>query len=84
MAPTGTLTFYGDRPTFDAAHPGLPVDDFSGHTTPPASLCASSIGPFDDSGNACYAAGNRAARVLHEFDVGGARHPGPPDKRLPG
>lgn len=26
--PLGPLTFYGDRPSFDAAHPGLPVEDW--------------------------------------------------------
>lgn len=31
-APVGPLTFYGDRPTFDAAHPGLPVEDWEAFT----------------------------------------------------
>jgi len=28
----GPITFYGDRPTFDAAHPGLPCEDFQDFT----------------------------------------------------
>jgi len=27
-APDGPLTFYGDRPSFDAANPGLPIEDW--------------------------------------------------------
>jgi hypothetical protein len=30
--PQGPITFYGDRPTFDAAHPGLPCEDFQEFT----------------------------------------------------
>jgi len=28
----GPITFYSDRPTFDAAHPGLPCEDLAGFT----------------------------------------------------
>ncbi len=55
--PLGPLTFYGDRPSFDAAHPGLPVEDWEDFlvgaggvwaaprppTAPPAALAATTL-----------------------------------------
>jgi len=53
----GTLTFYTDRTVFDTAHPGLPVESFSGTTLPPNFVeeCPS---PFNSAtNNACFPTG---------------------------
>jgi hypothetical protein len=49
--------FYGDRPTFDADYPGLPVEGFENTLVPPGAITACP-GPFDSTtNNACFAPG---------------------------
>ena len=53
----GTLTIYTDRTVFNTAHPGIPLETFSGTSLPPNSVvgCA---GPFNNAtNNACFAPG---------------------------
>jgi hypothetical protein len=53
----GSLTIYTDRTVFNTAHPGVPVESFSGTSVPPNSVveCPS---PFDNAtNNACFPAG---------------------------
>jgi N-acetylneuraminic acid mutarotase len=51
------LVYYGDRATFDADHPGLPVEGFENTLVPDFSVLACD-GPFDSStNNACFAPG---------------------------
>jgi hypothetical protein len=57
-APTGSLTFYTDRATFDAAHPGLPLEDYSNTNIPPNSVL-NCPGPFDsNTNNGCFSPGD--------------------------
>src|SRR5262245_10608361 len=49
-SPNGSLTFYTDRPTFDAAHPGIPLETFVNTNIPPNSVLACP-GPFDSNTN---------------------------------
>ena len=53
----GVLTFYGDRPTFDATFPGLPIEDFENGFAPPGGIqtCPSPID--ENTNNACFAPG---------------------------
>lgn len=53
----GPTTFYTDRPTFQAANPGLTPEDYTGTLVPPNDV-ASCLGPFNSAtNNACFAAG---------------------------
>lgn len=57
LPPQGTLTFYPDRGAFQAAHPGLPVEDFTGTLVPPKGI-VSCPGPLNNSTNdACFPSG---------------------------
>ena len=54
---TEALVFFNDRATFQAANPGLPVEDFSGTLVPPDSVLACDP-PFNElTNNACFAQG---------------------------
>ena len=53
----GSLTLYTDRTVFDTAHPGLPVESFSGTPVPPNSV-AECPAPFNTAtNNACFPPG---------------------------
>ena len=56
-APVGGLTFYTDRASFQAANPGLTLEDFSGTSVPPNSALSCGA-PFNSStNNACFTPG---------------------------
>lgn len=62
----GSLTFYPDRATFQAANPGLPLEDFSGTSVPGGGIAACTP-PLDSTTNdACFAAGS----VIPGFSLG--------------
>jgi PKD repeat protein len=51
------LVYYSDRATFDADHPGLPVEGFENTLVPDGSIVGCN-GPFDNAtDNACFAPG---------------------------
>ncbi len=57
----GGLTFYATRSDFDAANPGLPVEDFEDVDVAPAAFCAS-FSPVDAyTDDDCYAPGTLMA-----------------------
>ena len=63
--PIGTLTFYADRGSFQAANPGLPLEDFTGTIVPPNNVC-SDVPPLNSATNdACFPAGG----VIPGFDL---------------
>jgi len=54
-AAAATLVYYGDRPTFDADHPGVFTEDFENTLVPPGGII-SAFGPFDNvTNNVCFA-----------------------------
>jgi hypothetical protein len=54
----GGLTFYTDRTVFNAAHPGIPLEDYSNNELPPNSVLQCP-GPFDsNTNNGCFLPGN--------------------------
>jgi len=53
----GSLTLYTDRTVFNTAHPGVPVESFSGTIVPPNSV-AECPSPFNNAtNNACFPTG---------------------------
>jgi hypothetical protein len=57
-APKGSLTFYTDRAVFDAAHPGIPLEDYSNTNLPPNSVLVCPE-PFDSTtNNGCFSPGD--------------------------
>lgn len=54
---TEALTFYTDRPTFDADFPGLPVEDFEGTNVPQNSVNACPGAFNSTTNNACFSPG---------------------------
>ncbi|MEO1085666.1 MAG: proprotein convertase P-domain-containing protein, partial [Acidobacteriota bacterium] len=62
----GGLTTFGDRPSFDAAFPGLPTEDFEqGAVADGASVACPA--PLDAAGDGtCFAAGNLEAGVIYQ------------------
>jgi hypothetical protein len=56
----GSLTVYPDRAAFDAAHPGLPVEDFEDVAAPPDAWCASPSPVDASTNNGCISAGDIA------------------------
>lgn len=54
----GGLAFYTDRPTFTAAHPGIPLETFAATNVAPDSVAACQ-GPFaSTTNNACFSPGD--------------------------
>ena len=67
----GPLTFYSDRPTFQAAHPGLPLEDFTGTATSNGDIVACSP-PLDSSTNdACFTTGSVIAGFALDVTIDG-------------
>jgi hypothetical protein len=57
-AQQGSLTFYTSRAVFDAAHPGIPLEDFGNTNVPPNSVMACD-GPFNSqTNNGCFSPGD--------------------------
>ena len=53
----GSLITYADRAAFDAAHPGLPVEDFEDLAVAPGSFCVSPSPAHASTNNGCVGAG---------------------------
>jgi subtilisin-like proprotein convertase family protein len=70
-APTGTVTTYTVRATFQAAFPGLPMETFEGGTAPPGgfSVCDA---PVDSTGDAAcgFAPGEILAGAAYQDNPG--------------
>lgn len=65
LRPVGSLGFYPDRTSFQAAHPGLPLEDFSGTLVSDGGVVWC-LGPLDSSTNDdCFATGG----VVAGFDL---------------
>ncbi len=62
----GPLTFYADRPSFQAANPGLPLEDFSGTSVPPGGITACTPPLNSATNDACFTAGS----VVPGFTLG--------------
>jgi len=57
-APSGSLTFYTSRALFDAAHPGIPLENFSLTNVGPNNVLACPE-PFDmNTNNGCFSPGD--------------------------
>jgi len=62
----GPTTWYVDRATFQAANPGLPLEDFTATSVPPGGITACNP-PLDSTTNdACFSAGS----VIPGFSLG--------------
>jgi hypothetical protein len=58
IKPFGSLTFYPDRASFQAANPGLPIEDFSGTSVPPGGITACDAPLNSATNDACFSAGS--------------------------
>ena len=66
----GDLTIFLDRPSFDAAFPGLPVEDFEAGAVGPGEL-ATCGAPLDETGDGtCFQAGDLEAGLVFQDDPG--------------
>lgn len=66
VANFGSLTFFADRSAFDAAFPGLPIEDFEAGTVAPGDFvgCPS---PLDAAGGApCFGAGDLVTGPIYQ------------------
>lgn len=67
----GGVTFYTDRTVFNTAHPGLPIETFSG-TSLPANSVLGCPGPFNSAtSNACFAPGAIRPGIAFSITTGG-------------
>jgi hypothetical protein len=58
LDPLGSLTFYTDRGAFQAANPGLPLEDFGDNNVPPGGVAQCTDLPTDSTTNdACFLPG---------------------------
>ena len=69
--PQGPITFYGDRPTFDAAHPGLPCEDWEDFTNSIVGCDAPA-----NNGTSCPG-GYNAGDILVGLEIDCAQNSGP-------
>ena len=65
LSVSAQVTFYTDRPTFQAAHPGLPLEDFTGGNTIPGEILSCTPPLNSATNDACFPTNG----VISGFDL---------------